>query len=64
MESDAHLDALANACYWFERFASSKDEYGRAHTFTELSNAMSDLATFHPLYDMNTGLIKEIDVRA
>jgi len=49
------FDALDSVLYYFDLYAQATSPSAQAHTFTALNNAISDLRSFHPLYDYETG---------
>jgi hypothetical protein len=61
MSSIAPLDPLAiaidDAFGYFQMLSDAKTLAEQASAFEKLSNAMSDLASYHPAYNINTGRI-------
>lgn len=51
------LDALETVWYAHYRYAEAKTLGDQAHWYIELSNAIGDLKTWHPKYNMDTGEI-------
>lgn len=52
-------DALASAVWAWEAFNEAKTPLLQAHYLIEVANAMSDLASWHPNYNSETGEIDE-----
>lgn len=48
-------ECLGNAAYFWHSYVSASSLGAQAGAFERLSNAMSDLQTYHPDYDMHTG---------
>lgn len=53
-------DAIAAAVWAWEAFTEAKTPALQAHYLIETMNAMSDLASWHPGFNLDTG---EIEVR-
>lgn len=51
------FDAIASAYWAWERLRDARSITEQADAVIDLSNAMSDLASWHPEYDIETGLI-------
>lgn len=52
-------DAIEEVYYRFQCLTQpNSDLVNRAHHLVELQNAVSDLATFHPGYDVDTGTMQ------
>lgn len=49
------LDAMEEAIYYFDLLSEANTLAKQAHAFSELSNAMDDLRSFHPGYDVRSG---------
>lgn len=51
------MDALGNAAVCFENLADARTLLSQADAMVDLSNAMSDLASYHPSYDIKQGRV-------
>lgn len=51
---DGIYEALEEVDYYFNLYMQSQSVYDKARYFVALSNAMSDLRTWHPGYDADT----------
>jgi len=53
-------DAIASVVWAWERFDDARSEAGRASALLELSNAISDLESWHVDYDYERGRIWDV----
>lgn len=49
------LGSLENVVYYFDLYVHADSVLERAEYLVELSNAVDDLRSFHPGYDLDTG---------
>lgn len=49
------LESLENVVYLFDLYARAENLAAQAAYLVELSNAVDDLRSFHPGYDLDTG---------
>ena len=49
------LESLENVVYYFDLYAQAENVADQAGYLIELSNAVDDLRSFHPGYDLDSG---------
>lgn len=49
------LESLENVVYYFDLYARAESVADQAGYLIELSNAVDDLRSFHPGYDLDSG---------
>lgn len=50
-------DAIEEVYYQFNRLTSANDVLTQASALMDLNNAISDLVSWHPGYDINSGTL-------
>lgn len=57
MTLDDAAEAIEEVVYRFQSYTAPGDLTNQAHHLVQLSNAVGDLASYHPDYDERTGTL-------
>ena len=60
MRCDWMTEAIVEVWANFKRYTEATTLLEQAHYLTELSNSVSDLVSYHPNYNINTGEIEGV----